>query len=286
MKLALVPMKDLLEKARAGKYAVPAFDVSNLEFVRAVAEVAEEMRSPVICMVVPPDAEAAMPYLVSLVRTAAGQVSVPVALHLDHSPSFELCQQAVDAGFSSVMIDGSSLPYAENVALTKKVVAYARPKGVTIEAELGHVGKAEVYAGEGEDEGHLTDPADVDRFVADTAVDALAVAIGTAHGIYTAAPKLDIPRLQAINAVSKVPLVLHGGSGTPDEQVKDAIAHGIAKLNIFSELCVALVDGLKEFLATNERRAPWPMYIYEKPLDLMKDVVRRKIDLCGSAGKA
>lgn len=284
--MALVPMKELLEKARAGKYAVPAFDVSNLEFVRAAVDVAAEQRSPVILMVVPPDAEAVMPYLVSLARTAAEQVDVPVALHLDHSPSFELCQKAVDAGFTSVMIDGSALPYADNVALTQKVVAYARPMGVTVEAELGHVGKAEVYAGEGEDEGHLTDPVDVERFVADTAVDALAVAIGTAHGIYTAEPKLDIPRLQAINAVSKVPLVLHGGSGTPDDQVKDAIAHGIAKLNIFSELCVALVDGLKEFLATNKRRAPWPLYIYEKPLANMKDVVRRKIALCSSAGKA
>lgn len=284
--MALVSIKELLKKARAGKYAVPAFDVSNLEFVRAAVEVAEEKRSPVILMVVPPDAEAAMPYLVGLARAASEQVSVPVALHLDHSPSFELCQRAVDAGFTSVMIDGSSLPYAENVALTKKVVAYARPRGVSVEAELGHVGKAEVYAGEGEDEGCLTDPVDVERFVAETEVDALAVAIGTAHGIYTAEPKLDIPRLQAINAVSKVPLVLHGGSGTPDDQVREAILNGIAKLNIFSELCVALVDGLKEFLATNKRRAPWPMYIYEKPLQLMKDVVRRKIDLCGSAGKA
>lgn len=283
--MALVSIKELLEKARAGKYAVPAFDVSNLEFVRAAVEVAEEKRSPVILMVVPPDAEAAMPYLVSLARTASEQVSVPVALHLDHSPSFELCQKAVDAGFTSVMIDGSSLPYSENVALTKKVVEYARPRGVSVEAELGHVGKAEVYAGEGEDEGHLTDPAEVERFVAETQVDALAVAIGTAHGIYTAEPKLDIPRLQAINAVSKVPLVLHGGSGTPDDQVREAILNGISKVNIFSELCVALVEGLKDFLAANKRRAPWPIHIYEKPLELMKDVVRRKIDLCGSAGK-
>ncbi|HEY8347706.1 MAG TPA: class II fructose-bisphosphate aldolase [Symbiobacteriaceae bacterium] len=283
--MALVPIKEMLEKARAEKYAVPAFDVSNLEFVRAVVEVAEEMKSPVILMVVPPDAEAAMPYLVSLARTAAEQVSVPVALHLDHSPTFELCQRAIDAGFTSVMIDGSALPYEENVALTKKVVAYAKPRGISVEAELGHVGKATAEAGEGEDESQLTNPADVERFVAETEVDALAVAIGTAHGIYVSKPKLDIPRLQAINAVSKVPLVLHGGSDTPDDQVREAIHNGIAKLNIFSELCVALVNGLQEFLATNKRRAPWPVYIYEKPLQLMKDVVRRKIDLCGSAGK-
>ncbi|MCG0276537.1 MAG: class II fructose-bisphosphate aldolase [Thermosediminibacteraceae bacterium] len=283
--MSLVPIKDMLEKARAEKYAVPAFDVCNLEFIRAVVEVAEEKLSPVILMVLPHEFDTNLPYLVSMARTAAEQISVPIALHLDHSPSFELCKAAIDAGFSSVMIDGSTLPYEENVKLTRKVVEYAKPKGVSVEAELGHVGKAEANAGEGEDEGYFTDPEDVPRFIEETGVDALAVAIGTAHGIYTREPKLDIQRLAAINRVSSVPLVLHGGSGTPDDQVKEAIANGISKLNIFSELCVALVDGLKDFMANNQQRAPLPSHVFEKSITLMKDVVRCKIDLCGSAGK-
>jgi len=278
-------IKEMLHKAQAGRYAVPAFDVSNLEFIRAVIEVAEEERSPVILMVVPPDAEAALPYLVSLAKAASDHVSVPLALHLDHSPSFELCQKAIEAGFTSVMFDGSSLPFDENVAITKRVVEYAHARGVSVEAELGHVGKAETAEGEQADATHLTEPEDVKRFVELTNVDALAVSIGTAHGIYTSLPRLDIPRLKKIKSITSVPLVLHGGSNTPDDQVKEAIANGITKLNIFSELCVAMVEGLQEFLATNKKKAPWPIEIFEKPMTKMREVVRRKIHLCGSSRK-
>ncbi|MGI6142378.1 MAG: class II fructose-bisphosphate aldolase [bacterium] len=281
--MSLVPMKELLEDARKNKYCVPAFDYSNYEMMRAVIEVAEEERSPVILMNLVVDLpNNGMEYLTAMAWEAGEIATVPVVLHLDHCTDLDLMRKAVNAGYTSVMIDGSTKPFEENVEMTKRVVAMARPRGITVEAELGHVGSAQGN----EDESVLTQPEEVERFVAATDVDCLAVAIGTAHGVYTKEPKLELELLEAINRVSEVPLVLHGGSGTPDDQVKEAIARGIAKLNIHSELCVAMRKGLEEFLRAEKNPSPFAAHLFAKPLEYMREVVRKKIYLCGSQNRA
>ncbi|HHW55787.1 MAG: class II fructose-bisphosphate aldolase [bacterium] len=281
--MSLVPMKELLEDARRNKYCIPAFDYSNYEMMRAVIEVAEEERSPVILMNLVVDMpNNGMEYLTAMAWEAADLATVPVVLHLDHCTDLDLMRRAIKAGYTSVMIDGSTLPFEENVELTRRVVAMARPRGISVEAELGHVGSAQ----EDDDASVLTQPEEVERFVEATDVDCLAVAVGTAHGVYKREPKLELDLLEAINKVSKVPLVLHGGSGTPDDQIKGAIERGVAKLNIHSELCVAMRKGLEEFLQEDKNPSPFAAHLFAKPLEYMREVVRTKIYLCGSQNKA
>jgi ketose-bisphosphate aldolase len=281
--MSLVPMKELLEDARKNRYCVPAFDYSNYEMMRAVIEVAEEEKSPVILMNLVVDLpNNGMEYLTAMAWEAGEIATVPVVLHLDHCIDLDLMRRALNAGYTSVMIDGSTKPFQENVEMTKRVVAMARPRGITVEAELGHVGTAQGN----EDESVLTQPEEVERFVGATGVDCLAVAVGTAHGVYTKEPKLELDLLESINRVSEVPLVLHGGSGTPDDQVKEAIARGISKLNIHSELCAGMRKGLEEFLREDKNPAPFAAHLFAKPLEYMREVVRRKIHLCGSQNKA
>lgn len=289
----LVNFKDMLQDARKGHYAVPAFDVSNYEMMKAVLDTCEEERSPALLMGLGVDlAGKGMNLIASMVSQASNYYDIPVCFHLDHATSLELIQQAADAGFSSVMIDGSVLPLEENISKTAEVVRFAHGRGLTVEAELGHVGNAMV--GNEKDSVHnedpentLTDPAEVVRFAAETGVDALAVAIGTAHGVYLKTPTLRIDRLDEIVAVSgDLPLVLHGGSGTPDDQMQAAIAHGIAKINIYHDVVTALNDGLKSKLASVTSPATWPVYLFEEARANMKEAVRRKIRTFGSNGRA
>lgn len=281
--MGLVSMKEILEDARERRYAVPAFDVSNYEMTRAVVDASEEERSPVILMNLGVDIDGpGVEYLGGLAEAAAKWATVPVVRHLDHGTDLEVVRRAIHAGFSSVMFDGSVKPFQENVELTRQVVAMARPRGISVEAELGHVGSA----GGGDDESVLTQPEEVERFTAATGCDCLAVAIGTAHGVYLEEPELDLELLERIEAVSPVPLVLHGGSNTPDDQVKEAINRGIAKLNIHSEVCAGMRQGLEEFLAEDKSSSPWACKTFAKPLDYMREVVREKIHLCGSQNKA
>ena len=287
----LVSMKEMLLDAKRNKYAIPAFDISNYEMMKAVLETCEEEKSPALLMGLGVDLQGRnMNLLSSMVKSASGFFDIPVCFHLDHATDFNFIKKAIDCGFSSVMYDGSVLPFDENAKNTAKVVEYAHKKGITVEAELGHVGNASVGSvsetGADIDPGEsLTIPKEVSKFIEITNVDALAVAIGTAHGVYKKTPELRIDRLDEITAICDRPLALHGGSGTPTSQVVNAIAHGITKINIYSDVLYALNQGLKNTLNNVSNPSTWPFIVYEDAIKMMKEVVREKIRTFGSAGR-
>ena len=287
----LVSMKEMLAHAKENHYAIPAFDVSNYEMMRAVLDVCEEERSPALLMGLEVDFEGkGRELLASMVRAASEIYSIPICFHLDHATSLDAIKAAVDAGFSSVMYDGSELPFEENAKRTAEVVRFAHAHGVTVEAELGHVGnamvgneKATVFDENAEDT--LTLPEEVVRFVEITDVDALAVAIGTSHGVYRSTPTLRIDRLDEITAVCDRPLVLHGGSGTPDDQMQAAIAHGVTKINIYSDVVGAMNKGLREKLNAITNPSTWPVFVFAEARAAMRAVIREKIRTFGSNGR-
>jgi len=304
----LVTNKDLMVPARKNGYAIGAFNVQNLESMSAIAEAATEEKSPVIMQITPSVIKyAGLAYISNLVKTAAQLAPVPVAMHLDHGGDFETAAKCIDAGFTSVMIDGSFLNFEENVALTKRVVSVARPKGVSVEAELGKLAGVEERSVE-EKEAILTDPEAAVEFVEKTGVDTLAVAIGTSHGAYKfkSEAKLDLERLKVINEKISIPLVLHGASsvpqwivekankygaelsgakGIPEGQIKKAISLGIAKINIDTDLRLAFTATVREVL-TNSPKNFDPRKILGPARDAMKEVAKGKMRLFGSAGKA
>ncbi len=282
----LTTLKDVLIHARANHYAVPAFDCIEDIMVRAILETAESLRSPVIAMCLETDLQGnGWAYLPGLIKTVADHHSIPVVLHLDHASHLELVQEAVDNGFTSVMIDGSSLPFDENVALTKAAVEIAAPKGVSVEAELGHVGGMDLAATERRDS-ILTECDEVIQFVEQTGVDALAISIGTAHGVYDSLPTLNIDRLKELEAISPVPLVLHGGSGTPEDQIQEAIRNGICKLNIYADERVAMGRGLEKASKSQTRPDPLPQEVLGPIKEELCKVVRQKIKLFSADGQA
>lgn len=287
----LVSMKEMLADAREKHYAIPAFDISNYEMMRAVLEACQEERSPALLMGLGVDLKGkGLPLIASMVKEASNFFDIPVCFHLDHATEFGLIKDAIDAGFSSVMYDGSVLPFEENAKNTAEVAKYAHSRGISVEAELGHVGNASVGSisetGTDTDPGEsLTVPEEVVKFIEITDVDALAVAIGTAHGVYKKTPALRIDRLDEITAVCDRPLVLHGGSGTPDDQMQNAIRHGITKINIFSDVVAAMNKGLKDKLNSVENPATWPFIVFEDAREMMKAVVRDKVRTFGSAGR-
>ena len=287
----LVTMKEMLEDARLNHYAIPAFDVSNYEMMKAVLDACEEECSPALLMGLGVDLGGkGMDLIASMVSSASKFYSIPVCFHLDHAVDFELIKKAIDAGFSSVMYDGSVLDFENNAKNTAEVTKYAHAHGVTVEAELGHVGNASVGSisetGTDTDPGEtLTVPEEVAKFVEITNVDALAVAIGTSHGVYQKTPELRIDRLDEIVAVCDRPLVLHGGSGTPDDQMQNAIKHGITKINIYSDVVGAMNKGLKDKLNSIENPSTWPFLVFEDARVMMKDVVKNKLRTFGSAGR-
>ena len=287
----LVSMKEMLEDARVNHYAIPAFDVSNYEMMKAVLEACEEERSPALLMGLGVDLEGkGMPLLASMIKEASNYFNILVCFHLDHATDFNLIKNAIDAGFSSVMYDGSVLDFENNAKNTAEVTKYAHAHGVTVEAELGHVGNASVGSisetGTDTDPGEsLTVPEEVAKFVELTDVDALAVAIGTSHGVYKKTPELRIDRLDEIVAVCKRPLVLHGGSGTPDDQMQNAIRHGITKINIYSDVVGAMNKGLRDKLNSIENPSTWPFIVFEDARVYMKEVVKDKIRKFGSNGR-
>ncbi|MBQ8207290.1 MAG: class II fructose-bisphosphate aldolase [Clostridia bacterium] len=287
----LVTMKEMLADAKKNKYAIPAFDVSNYEMMKAVLDVCEEEGSPALLMGLGVDLVGkGLPLITSMVRAASEHYSIPVCFHLDHATDLGMIKAAIDAGFSSVMYDGSVLPFEENAKMTSEVVKAAHACGVTVEAELGHVGNAMVGNEndkvENEDpEDSLTVPEEVIKFVDITDVDALAVAIGTAHGVYKKTPTLRIDRLDEITAVCDRPLVLHGGSGTPDDQMQTAIGHGITKINIYSDVVGAMNAGLKNKLNSISNPSTWPVFVFEEARVGMKAAVRSKIRAFGSNGR-
>ena len=287
----LVSIKEMLADAKKNGYALPAFDVSNYEMMKAVLETCEEEKSPALLMGLGVDLQGRdLQLLTSMVKGASEFYNIPICFHLDHATDFEFIKKAIDAGFSSVMYDGSVLPFEKNASNTAEIVKYAHSKGITVEAELGHVGNASVGSisetGSDQDPGEsLTVPEEVAKFVEITDVDALAVAIGTAHGVYQKTPELRIDRLDEITAVCDRPLVLHGGSGTPDDQMQNAIKHGITKINIYSDVLFALNQGLKNTLNTVSNPSTWPFLVYKDAIKMMKDVVRDKLKKFGSAGR-
>jgi len=274
----LVTLKEILQDAREKKYAVGAFNLLNLEMARGIIEAAREERSPVILGV----AQVHLPYLpfeyaCLVMNHIAARTDVPVCLHFDHGTDMDAVLAAARGGFSSVMYDGSALPYEENVRNTREVVRLVRGLGVSVEAELGHVGGAE----DGTDDGYAadyTDPAQAPDFIERTGVDALAVAIGTAHGKYLRPPVLRIDLLAEIHRRCSVPLVLHGGSGLGDGDFTRAIQNGICKVNICTELCAAAQEayaGSAGFEAS---------LIGAK--DAVKEITRQRMRLFGSANQA
>ena len=287
----LVSMKEILEDARKNHYALPAFDISNYDMMKSVLEACEEERSPALLMALGVDLQGRdMNLIASMIRSASDYFSVPVCLHLDHATDFDLVKRAIEAGFSSVMYDGSVLDFDANAKNTAEIAKFAHAHGVTVEAELGHVGNASVGSisetGTDTDPGEsLTVPEEVAKFVEITDVDALAIAIGTAHGVYRKTPELRIDRLDEITAVCDRPLVLHGGSGTPDDQMQNAIRHGITKINIYSDVVGAMNKGLKDKLNAMENPSTWPFIVFEDARNGMKAVAKDKLRKFGSAGK-
>jgi fructose-bisphosphate aldolase class II len=283
--LPFVSLHDILAGCLGQGWAVPAFDVINHESVLAALDGAEVERSPVVVMVLPSHTPREQwPGLVALIRAEVERVGVPVCLQLDHATTLEQVRLALDLGFSAVMIDGSRLPLAVNIALTRQVAVEAHARGVSVEAELGHVGGGDEVLDAAETIGRLTRVEDAGRFVAETRVDALAVAIGTAHGLYRAEPKLDFERLAMLREVVPVPLVLHGGSGTPDADIQRAISGGVCKVNIWTEVAMAFAGTLRESLAV----PPEQMRLHQALAAARasaQQMAQHKIRLLGAAGR-
>ena len=280
----LVTSKELLLDAQKNGYAVGAFNVENMEMVQAVIAAAEELRSPVIMQTTPSTlkyADADLFY--ANVACVAKKASVPVVMHLDHGSSFELAMKAFRAGYTSIMIDGSHSVFEENIAITKSVVDACHPGNVPVEAELGKVGGKEDDLDGGN--GGYTDPSEAAEFVERTGVDFLAVAIGTAHGVYKGIPKLDLERLSEIRNLVSIPLVLHGTSGVPDETVKECIKRGICKVNYATDLRIAFTEGVKQVL-TEKPDTIDPKKYNAVGREKVKEYVMSKMIVCGSNNRA
>ena len=281
--MSYVTTKDILLQAQQGGYAVGAFNVENMEMAQAVIRAAAELSAPVILQTTPSTLRyAAAKTYSAIVIQLARQAPVPVALHLDHGSSFDMAGQALEAGYSSVMIDGSKETFEQNIRLTRQVVEAAHKYQVPVEAELGKVGgkeddleaEADVY----------TDPEQARIVVEQTGVDSLAVAIGTAHGVYHGEPKLDVGRLREIRKLVMIPLVLHGASGLSDDSVKECIQAGICKVNFATELRIAYSDGIKEILADIPETFD-PKIYGKNGRERVKNLVKDRIMTCGCQGK-
>jgi len=278
----LTNLNNVLPDARKNGYAVPAFDCIEDIMIRTILDTAEKRKSPVILMSLRHDLEGrGFNYIAGLINEVAPHYEIPIVLHLDHAEELDFIKKAVDNGFSSVMYDGSKLPFKENIQNTREVVEYAHNKGVTVEAELGHVGGMNVD-GSREGDSKLTEAEDVEKFIKETDVDALAVSIGTAHGVYESEPELNIERLKKIEKVSSVPLVLHGGSGTPKKQLQQSVKNGITKVNIFADLRIAIYRGLCQSVeeAKKEGRIdPTPQDLFAPIKSLLSSTVENKIGM-------
>lgn len=282
--MPLVSSREMLLQAQQGQYAVGAFNIENMEMAQAVISAAEELCAPVILQTTPSTVRYASPEaFCGIVSALAKCAQVPVALHLDHGSSFELAQAALQAGYTSVMIDGSSEAFEENVAVTRRVVEMAKVFNMPVEAELGMVGgKEDDLVAEGETN---TDPTQAEEFVHRTGVDSLAVAIGTAHGFYSGVPVLNKNRLTDIRKAVSVPLVLHGASGLSNEDVQDCIARGICKVNFATELRVAFTDAIKATLQDKPDTYD-PKVLGAAGKKRVQALVMDRMRVCGCEGKA
>lgn len=311
--MSLVNTKEMLKKAYKENYAVGAFNVNNMEIVQGITKACQELKSPVILQVSAGARRyASHTYLMKLVEAAVQETSVPIALHLDHGDSFELCKSCIDGGFTSVMIDGSSLNYEENIELAKRVVDYAHPRKVTVEAELGRLAGIEDEVDVSSEKAYYTDPAQVEDFVERTGVDSLAIAIGTSHGAYKFKPGQNPQlRFDILNEIEKrlpnFPIVLHGASsvipefvdminknggkmpdaiGIPEEMLREAAKMAVCKINIDSDLRLAMTGTIRKYL--NENPSHFDPRQYLKPArEAIYNMVSHKINnVFGSANKA
>ncbi len=275
----LVNSKEMLQNAKKGHYAVPHFNINNLEWTKYILEIAEQTKTPLILGV----SEGAMKYMggfdviFNLVQGLIEDLGITtdICLHVDHGSSFEVCKKAIDAGFTSVMIDGSKHSLEENIALTKQVVAYAHPKNVTVEGEIGAIG--------GEEDGVANTSLyakleDCVKFYQETGIDSIAPALGSVHGLYKGEPKLDFDTMQKINEALPIPLVLHGGTGIPDDLIKKAISCGISKININTELQIAWHNGMMDFVKNNPDQYD-PRKVIASGEQSLKEAAIRKIEL-------
>lgn len=287
--MALTPFKNLLHHALQEHYAVGAFTTFNMEYTRGLVETAEENQSPIIIMFGTVETDyAGMERLCSIILQEINWSKVPIGLHFDHGNSYEIVIKAITSGFNSVMFDGSHLPYEENVDITREIVRVAHAVDIAVEAELGLVGGTEGETGIEEpntETAGLTDPDQALDFVKKTGVDALAVAIGTAHGLYRRKPTIDIDRLIAIRKKVSVPLVLHGGSDTPEDKLLSSIDHGIAKININSDLKAAFTRSLRSSLSNAPDDIAFEKHL-SQATKAMKRVLQQKMELFRSSGKA
>ena len=282
----LVTGSELLLDAQKNGYAVGAFNVNNMEIIQAIIEAAEETNSPVILQASQGGIKyAGIEYIAALGKLAAENAKVPVALHLDHGTDFDQVMLCIRNGFSSVMIDGSRFPLEENIAFTKKVIEVAHAVGVTVEAELGKIGGTEDHITVSEEDATFTSPEEAVRFVNETNVDYLAIAVGTAHGVYVGEPKLDFDRIKAIRQAIDVPLVLHGSSGVPYEALEKAISLGICKINIDTDIRIAFANGIKDFIKKDPDNFD-PRKMLAPAKEAMKEVIKEKLHVFGSVNRA
>lgn len=282
----LVTGKEIMLAARGGNYAVGAFNTNNMEITQAIAEAAQEMGAPVIIQTSEGAIKyAGIEYLSVMVRLAAQRASVPIALHLDHGTTYETIIGCIRNGWTSVMFDGSHLPLDENIAATREIVKVAHAAGVSVEAELGRLGGIEDNISVSDEDARFTSPDEAERFVFETGVDYLAIAIGTAHGKYKGEPKLDFPRLSEIRGRVEVPLVLHGASGVPDDAIRKATGLGINKINIDTDLRLAFTEGVRSVIEGKPEEFD-PRKVSAPAKKRMKEVAMAKIELFGSRGQA
>ncbi len=282
----LVSMNEFLPKAKANRFAVGQFNMNNLEFAQAIAQAAKEENSPFIFGV----SEGALKYMgmeytVAIAEAAAKASGVPVALHLDHGSSFEVAMKCIRGGFSSVMFDGSHYPLEENIRLTKEIVKAAHAMGVSVEGELGTIGGVEDDISVDEADASLAKPEEAIRFYEETGVDALAIAVGTAHGMYKGEPNIRFDIIDEVAKAIPVPIVLHGGSGVKDEAIKEAIAKGVGKINVNTENQIACTDTIRDILG-KDANVYDPRKYLGPARDAMVEVVRSKMRLFGSSGQA
>lgn len=281
--MSLVTSEQMLLDAQKGGYAVGAFNVENMEMVKAVIAAAEELKAPVMLQTTPSTVKyGTLETFAAIVSAEAKKASVPVALHLDHGSSFELAVRAIKEGYTSIMIDGSHEAFEGNIEVSQKVVEVAKPNGIPVEAELGKVGgKEDDLEAEADTN---TDPMEAKEFVERTGISSLAVAIGTAHGFYKGTPVLDKERLTQIRKVVSIPLVLHGASGLSDEDVRDCVKRGICKVNFATELRAAYTDGIKELLKDKPETFD-PKSLGNVGMAKVKALVKNRIMVCGCDNK-
>ncbi|GGP11804.1 ketose-bisphosphate aldolase [Oceanobacillus neutriphilus] len=284
----LITGKEMLDVARKNKFAVPAFNAGSGQLLTGVMEAAEELQSPFIMAIHPDELSFLKDSFVSQVHHEINNTKLPITLHLDHGATHKQVIHAIQLGFSSVMIDSSHLPFEENIETTKKIVEIAHSVGVSVEAELGTIGDTGNSAEGGASDIIYTDPNKAQEFVERTNIDSLAVAIGTAHGIYPKdrKPKLRIDILEEMKDKVEIPLVLHGGSSNPDEEISRSVGLGISKINISSDIKISFTNKLREILNNGDSQIREPNVMYPDCIEATKTTAKEKINLFKSSNKA